>query len=164
MSSGVPSATGFPHTDSGHPEIPQAGGDDMTTPSEPDPEGHNAAEDLDEDRLRLDPLEEGMDPPEHWSPAMEHGTTARETREGESLDDRLREEQPDTELPPEPPRDELDRMDAEGELSGNPTDEDGEIAFARDYDRPQEGNGGPPADEDAQSVARELRTPRERAR
>ena len=33
----------------------------MTEPAE----GHNAAEDLDEDRLRLDPLEEGMDPPEH---------------------------------------------------------------------------------------------------
>jgi len=41
------------------------------------PQDLNAAEDLDEDRLQLDPLEEGMDPPEHWSPEMEHGTTAR---------------------------------------------------------------------------------------
>jgi hypothetical protein len=51
-----------------------------------DPENHSAAEDLDEDRLRLDPLEEGMDPPEHWSPAME---------EHDSLDERLAEEEPD---------------------------------------------------------------------
>jgi hypothetical protein len=51
-----------------------------------DPENHSAAEDLDEDRLKLDPLEEGMDPPEHWSQAME---------EHDSLDERLAEEEPD---------------------------------------------------------------------
>jgi hypothetical protein len=117
------------------------------------PQDLNAAEDLDEDRLQLDPLEEGMDPPEHWSPEMEHGTTAREEHEGKALDDRLREEQPDTTPPPEP-RDEVDRMDAAGELEGQPTD-DGEVPFARDDARQ------PSADEDADSVARELRTPRE---
>lgn len=95
----------------------------------------NAAEDLDEDRLRADPLEEGMDPPEHWSAAMDH-PTAREEREGETLDERLAEEQPDVTPPPEP-ADEIDRMDAAGELSGNPTDPDGEIRFARDDQRPR---------------------------
>src|SRR3954452_3366392 len=36
---------------------------------ERDPAALNSAEDLDEDRLRLDPLEAGMDPPERWSAA-----------------------------------------------------------------------------------------------
>jgi hypothetical protein len=122
-----------------------------------DPVDRNAAEDLDEDRLRLDPLEEGMDPPEHWSPAMEHGTTPREEREGENLDDRLREEQPDTQPPP-PAVDEIARMDAAGELEGHPAD--GEPPFARELDQPsEEARRGQTADEGAGSVARELRTP-----
>jgi hypothetical protein len=130
------------------------------TPAETDPAALNAAEDLDEDRLRLDPLEDGMDPPEHWSRAMEFGTTAREEREGQDLDHRLREEQPDIAPPPDP-RDEVDRMDAEGELSGNPVDADGEISFARDNENiPEEARRGQTADEGAGSVARELRTPR----
>lgn len=121
-------------------------------PSEPDPAARNAAEDLDEDRLRLDPLEEGMDPPEHWSPAMDQATTARAEREGRPLDERLTEEQADT-TPPPAPRDEIDRMDAAGELEGHPT-ENGQPVFAHDFETQ-------PADEDADSVARELRTPRE---
>ena len=134
------------------------------TPADPDPEGHNAAEDLDEDRLRLDPLEDGMDPPEHWSPVVEQGITEREEREGRPLDERLREERPDTGLPREP-RDEVDRMDAEGELEGRPVTEDGEVSFARDFDQPsEEARRGQTADEGAGSVARELRTPRDRAR
>ena len=133
------------------------------TPADPDPEGHNAAEDLDEDRLRLDPLEDGMDPPEHWSRATERRPTEREEREGRDLDDRLREERPDTGLPREP-RDEVDRMDADGELEGHPAD-DGVVAFARDTDQPsEEARRGQTADEGAGSVARELRTPRDRAR
>jgi hypothetical protein len=132
------------------------------TPSESDPAALSAAEDLDEDRLRLDPLEEGMDPPEHWSPAMDQATTARDEREGRDLDERLREEQPDNTatLPPEP-RDEVDRMDAEGELEGRPTDAEGEVSFARDAQHlPEEARRGQTADEGAGSVARELRTPR----
>jgi len=53
------------------------------------------SEELDEDALRADPLEEGMDPPEQWSAAERFGTTATEQREGEDLDHRLAEEQPD---------------------------------------------------------------------
>jgi len=125
----------------------------MTDPTEP-PEGHNAAEDLDEDRLRLDPLEAGMDPPERWSPAIDH-----DDAEPRDLDERLGEEEPDTSPPPEP-RDEVDRMEAEGELSGRPTDNDGETAFARDFETvPEEARRGQTADEGAGSVARELRTP-----
>jgi hypothetical protein len=53
------------------------------------------AEELDEDELGADPLEQGMDPAEHWSVAEERGTTPREAREGETLDQRLAAERPD---------------------------------------------------------------------
>lgn len=54
-----------------------------------------SAEDLDEDHLARDPLEDGMDPPEDWSASDRTGTTAREQREGESLDEKLDQEIPD---------------------------------------------------------------------
>uniref|UniRef100_UPI003C6E40FC hypothetical protein n=1 Tax=Saccharomonospora viridis TaxID=1852 RepID=UPI003C6E40FC len=59
------------------------------------------AEDLDEDRMQTDPLEEGMDPPEGWSGADRYGTTAREQRDGESLEQRLWQERSET-APPSP--------------------------------------------------------------
>ncbi|EHY90985.1 hypothetical protein ACWGRK_09725 [Saccharomonospora azurea] len=62
---------------------------------ETDPAALNSAEDLDEDRLRVDPLEEGMDPPEHWSEADRYGTTPFEQQQGESLEERVRQEVPD---------------------------------------------------------------------
>lgn len=62
---------------------------------ETDPAALNSAEDLDEDRLEVDPLEEGMDPPEHWSRLEEHGSTPREEHEGQPLEARIREERPD---------------------------------------------------------------------
>ncbi len=115
----------------------------------------STAEDLDEDQLRLDPLEEGMDPPEHWSAAMEHGTTANETRDGQELGDRLAEEEPDVPVVVDEPRDEVDRMDARGELeAGRPDDG---LPFGR-ADLP-EARQGPSTDEAGESVARELRTP-----
>ncbi|MBF6175585.1 hypothetical protein [Nocardia blacklockiae] len=68
---------------------------------ETDPGALNSAEDLDEDRLQADPLEEGMDPPEHWSEADKYGTTPWEEAHDRPLGERLAEEQPDTE--PAPP-------------------------------------------------------------
>lgn len=62
---------------------------------ETDPAALNSAEDLDEDRLRVDPLEQGIEPPERWSGANRFGTTPREESEGQSLDQRLAEEEPD---------------------------------------------------------------------
>lgn len=53
------------------------------------------AEDLDEDRLGVDPLERGIEPPERWSGADRFGTTPREEREGPDLDQRLAQEEPD---------------------------------------------------------------------
>ena len=52
-------------------------------------------EQLDEDELGVDPLERGIEPPEHWSAADRHGTTQRELREGETLDQRLAQEEPE---------------------------------------------------------------------
>jgi hypothetical protein len=52
-------------------------------------------------------------------------------------------------------------MDAEGELSGRPTD-NGQVPFAHDFEASSaEARRGMTADEDDSSVARELRTPRE---
>jgi hypothetical protein len=62
------------------------------------------SEALDEDELRVDPLEEGIEPPEHWSAANRYGTTPREIREGEPMDQRLAEEVPDAEPEPVPER------------------------------------------------------------
>ncbi len=62
----------------------------------------SSAEDLDEDRLRTDPLEAGMDPPEHWTGATEYGMTGWEQAHPRGLDERLAEEEPDREPVPPP--------------------------------------------------------------
>ncbi|MEU7474635.1 hypothetical protein AB0A63_01540 [Lentzea sp. NPDC042327] len=67
---------------------------------ETDPAALNSAEDLDEDRLKLDPLEAGMDPPERWTAADKYGTTPYEQAHPRPLDDRLAEEQPDVPVVP----------------------------------------------------------------
>lgn len=100
------------------------------------------AEDLDEDRLQLDPLEEGMDPPEGWSAADRTGVTAREQREGETLDERLAEEEPDFGDTPEA------GSGSEGEPQQVGTD-----------DRRTSASGGQSADEAGGSVAAAQRTP-----
>ncbi|MFF0813631.1 hypothetical protein ACFYVR_00495 [Rhodococcus sp. NPDC003318] len=55
----------------------------------------SGAESLDEDRLGMDPLDEGYDAPDGWSEADRFGTTEAEGRRGESLDERLRQEEPE---------------------------------------------------------------------
>lgn len=62
-----------------------------------DPATLNSAEELDEDELGVDPLEEGVEPPEHWSVAEHYGTTAFEQEQGEGLDRKLSAERPDVE-------------------------------------------------------------------
>jgi hypothetical protein len=42
-----------------------------------------------------DPLDQGIAPPDRWSPGEGFGTTAEEEREGESLDQLLAEEEPE---------------------------------------------------------------------
>jgi hypothetical protein len=55
----------------------------------------SASEGTDSDEVRNDDGDIVVDPPEEWSEANRFGMTAREEREGESLDDRLAEEEPD---------------------------------------------------------------------
>ncbi|MEO9329771.1 hypothetical protein [Gordonia aurantiaca] len=53
------------------------------------------AEDLDADHLDRDPVGDGVDVPEDWAAADRSGTTPREQREGETLDEKLDAEIPD---------------------------------------------------------------------
>jgi hypothetical protein len=62
---------------------------------ETDAHAGNSAEDLDEDRLRVDPLEAGMDPPERWMGADKYGVTPYEQSHPRPLDERLDEEESD---------------------------------------------------------------------
>jgi len=52
-------------------------------------------ESLDSDDVRNADGDTVVDPPEGWSAADRFGMTAEEQRQGESLDDRLSEEEPD---------------------------------------------------------------------
>lgn len=132
--------------------------------TDPDPVEFDSptSEDTDEDRLRVDPLEQGMEPPERWSAADKFGNTPAEQREGESLDDRLREEQPDVDEP-EPPNRPISATPAV-ELDETIDDVEADV----DPVAPREPLGGPhsaaaergqSADEAGGSVADAIRTP-----
>ena len=54
------------------------------------------------DRGVGDVLDEGYTSPEHWSAAQAYGNTAAEMRRGESLDQRLAQEQPEVPAEYEP--------------------------------------------------------------
>lgn len=56
----------------------------------------DASESLDSDEVRNADGDDVVDPPEDWSEADRFGTTLREAMQGESLDQRLAEEEPDT--------------------------------------------------------------------
>lgn len=79
-------------------ENPQ--GDELVDPADFPEEGGpgdtlNASEGTDSDEVHNDDGDVVVDPPEGWSEADKFGMTAREEREGESLDARLAEEEPD---------------------------------------------------------------------
>jgi len=91
-----------------------------------------------------DPLDRGVAPPERWSAAMRSGTTAAEQEDGESLDERLAEEEPDSlELDGEPdpragrlvaeePEDETADASEEDDLEARDTGIDGGAATAEE--------------------------------
>ncbi|WP_026422008.1 hypothetical protein [Actinokineospora inagensis] len=111
-------------------------------------------ESLDEDNLRVDPLEEGIEPPEHWAEANRFGMTPAEARAGEDLDHRLAEEEPDVtvdDLPgPDSPLAELDdRIDEQTTVDTPP-----EPTHPRHTDAELRGQA---ADEAGGSVADALR-------
>jgi hypothetical protein len=108
----------------------------MTDPDDGDDLDQNAQFDEDdtlEDTGVEDPLDRGYSPPERPWAADDWGTTAREEREGEPLDERL-----DRELPDVGERDPLDEIaedeqdprdvdDETGENLGDDIDSDGEL-------------------------------------
>jgi hypothetical protein len=137
-------------------------------PAERDGAALSSAEDLDEDRLRVDPLEAGMDPPEGWAGADKYGVTLFEQSHPRPLSDRLAEEQPDVQPEPTSPSDVMEPM--------SPTEENDEVALldeptgevsttvdaASDFDAEvlAEAMGrGQVADEAGGSVASAMRTP-----
>jgi hypothetical protein len=65
-----------------------------------------------------DPLDSGVVPPERWSAGIRRGTTADEQERGESLDDLLAEEEPDTTL------EDLEEAEEEDEDETDEQDED----------------------------------------
>jgi hypothetical protein len=85
----------------------------------------NASEATDSDELRNDDGDVVVDPPESWSEADRFGMTAREAREGESLDDRLAEEEPDVSgQAPDATEDGGPRRTHRGQIDGTPEDGD----------------------------------------
>ncbi|MGD1172438.1 hypothetical protein ACKUVQ_02575 [Mycobacterium seoulense] len=108
-------------------ENPRA--DELVDPSDFPEEGGpgetlNASEGTDSDEVHNDDGDIVVDPPEGWSEANRFGMTAREQREGESLDARLAEEEPDVSVddvgsaPPDGPPGRAHR----GQIDGAPED------------------------------------------
>ncbi|ONI84632.1 hypothetical protein ALI22I_29255 [Saccharothrix sp. ALI-22-I] len=120
---------------------------------ETDPATLNSAEDLDEDRLRQDPLEAGMDPPEHWTGADKYGTTPYEQAHPRPLDERLGEEQPDvtaTETRRDPIyEDQIGRdpgVVSLDDVTGQPADDARNLAEAERRGQAADEPGGPTAE------------------
>ncbi|WP_040872269.1 hypothetical protein [Nocardia exalbida] len=122
---------------------------------ESDPAALNSAEDLDEDRLHSDPLEAGMDPPEHWSGVTKYGVTPWEQAHPRPIGDRLAEEEPDVDPNRVP----------ETEAGGRLEDDDHRLKdITSDGDRvpvglPYEEQIGVAADVAGGSVADDIRRP-----
>jgi hypothetical protein len=88
----------------------------------------NPSEGTDSDEVRNLDGDIVVDPPEDWSEADKFGMTAREEREGESLDDRLAAEEPDVADGATGSADnDLPRRAHRGQIDGTP--EDGESLY-----------------------------------
>jgi len=86
----------------------------------------NPSESTDSDEVRNDDGDIVVDPPDDWTEADKFGMTAREAEEGESLDDKVAAEEPDT-LSGEAPDLDLPRREHRGQIDGTP--EDGDSLF-----------------------------------
>lgn len=95
------------------------------------------------DRGVDDVLDEGYTAPEHWSVAQGHGNTLREMREGQTFDERLRQETPD--IDPDKP---LEKW--------NPGGEKREVGSRRAGRLVDANHGYPGADREAEAVADEV--------
>ncbi|WP_420175190.1 DUF5709 domain-containing protein [Luteococcus sp. OSA5] len=90
-----------------------------------------------------DVLDEGYTTPENWSPAQGFGNTAREQREGETLEQRMKQEVPD--IDPTKP---LEKW--------NPTGEAREVGSRRAGRLVDANQGYPGLDTEAESVGGEV--------
>jgi len=85
----------------------------------------NPSEGTDSDEVRNRDGDIVVDPPEDWAEADKFGMTAREEREGESLDDRLAAEEPEvTEVATGTVDSNLPRRAHRGQIDGTPEDGD----------------------------------------
>ncbi len=99
-----------------------------------DDEDQLQAEDTLEDRGVDDVLDEGINTPEHWSAGQGFGNTAAEEHQGESLDQRLKQEEPDLDPATDTwSEDELDDGEVGNERSGRLiASEEGDDRFVED--------------------------------
>ncbi|GAA1909913.1 DUF5709 domain-containing protein [Streptomyces sodiiphilus] len=91
-------------------------------------------------------LDEGYSPPEKPLGVTRHGITAREQREGESLDERLREEEPDVGVP------EGNGIGDQPGMAGEPVDKEAGTERAGRIVAPDEGFPGRTDDVHARDV------------
>jgi hypothetical protein len=116
---------------------------------------------LDDDDLSSDVLDTGIAAPDHYAGANRFGTTLSEQRQGESLDQRLSEEEPD--IGPDEAWTDEDRESDDGDErsprtgrlvapdeGAHPDDETDEVAFDAGID-----GGGASAEEAAMHIVRE---------
>ena len=144
---------------------------------ETDAHAESSAEELDEDRLRLDPLEAGMDPPERWTGVDKYGMTPYEQAHPRGLTDRLSEEEPDvTGGAADPAVDAAAdagigagtgvgfRSEQADELADEGDDDTDPVAASAtaEFDQVDEQPGQRPATDDAGIEAEELREARDR--
>lgn len=120
--------------------------------TESDPAALNSAEDLDEDRLRSDPLEAGMDPPEHWTGVTKYGVTPWEQAHPRPIGDRLAEEEPD--IDPDRETGDTEKLEDDRKLEDISSDSDAVRAEHR-----YEEQIGVAADVAGGSVADDIRRP-----
>jgi Family of unknown function (DUF5709) len=119
-----------------------------------DYEVEDAYDTLDGD-LGDDPLDRGVATPDRWSAGIRFGTTAEEQEEGESLDQLLAEEEPDTDW------DEDDEDDEDTEADEDAADEDVDGLLLDDGPDPRAGrlvaeDEGAHPDEEEDLVARDV--------
>lgn len=86
-----------------------------------------------DDRGVEDVLDEGYTAPEKWSAGEGYGTTAEEQRQGESLEQRLRQEVPETD-PYEAQTEDLDDGEVGAERAGRLVDPDAGIGLDTEKD------------------------------
>jgi hypothetical protein len=106
--------------------------DDVDVPEQSEQLSQGEPYDTLEDRGVADVLDEGISPPEKWSPAQKFGNTAEEMREGETLEQRLAQEEPDVE--PDFDGDALDDGEVGDRRAGRLVDPDGGIGLDTEKD------------------------------